>query len=71
MAECKLEQNKKNCNCSYNCEKAGICCRCLGYHRRNGELPGCYFPADIEKTGNRSIANFIKVYGERGGGYLK
>jgi hypothetical protein len=71
MAECTSTQNRANCNCTFNCEKAGICCRCLSYHRRNGELPGCYFPGDAEKTGNRSIDNFIRIYQERGGSYLR
>ncbi|MDR1144130.1 MAG: DUF6485 family protein [Spirochaetaceae bacterium] len=70
MAECTSAQNKKACNCSFNCARAGICCRCLNYHRRNGELPGCYFPADIEKTGDRSIKNFITIVQQRGTSYL-
>jgi Domain of unknown function (DUF6485) len=66
MDHCSKEKNMKNCNCTYSCSKKGICCKCLLSHRRNGEIPACYFPKDIESTGNRSIENFIQVYKERG-----
>ncbi len=58
------QNQKKNlayCNCSYDpCPRKGICCECLAYHRENEEIPACFFPADIEKTFNRSIINFLK-----------
>lgn len=57
---CKKEENKKFCTCSYNCPKRGLCCECVKHHREKGEIPGCFFPPDGEKTYNRSIANFIK-----------
>ena len=57
------ERNLKLCNCSYGaCEKTGLCCECLHYHRKKGALPACYFPAEAERTYDRSIENFIKVY---------
>ncbi len=63
MPECKLEQNQQICNCTYEpCARKGICCECIQYHRRLGELPACLFPADVEKTYDRSIARFIKVH---------
>lgn len=63
MAECKIEKNKQMCNCTYEpCAKKGMCCECLQYHWKQGELPACLFPDDVEKTYERSIANFIKVY---------
>ena len=63
--ECKIEKNKSLCNCSYSsCSKKGICCECIHYHRKNGQIPACYFPDDIEKGYDRSIENFIKVYSE-------
>jgi len=68
--ECKKEKNLQNCNCSYSCGKKGICCDCIASHRRNGELPACYFPKDIEKGYNRSIENFIKIVKERGTTFL-
>ena len=66
MAECKVEENVIICNCSYPCGKKGMCCECLHYHKKRGELPACFFPDDVEKTYNRSIENFIRVYQQRG-----
>lgn len=64
--DCKVEQNKANCNCTYPCSKKGICCECVAQHRLSGELPACYFPADAEKTYDRSINNFVRLANERG-----
>ena len=58
--ECKLSENKKNCNCSYTCNKKGLCCECIIYHRRMNQLPACYFSDEDEKTYDRSIQNFIR-----------
>jgi len=66
MAECSIEKNKSLCNCTYPCSKKGMCCECISYHRSLGELPACYFPDDIEKTYDRTIANFVRLYQERG-----
>lgn len=55
------EKNLTDCNCSYSgCEKAGLCCECVRYHRNQGQLPACYFTNDAEKTYDRSVAHFIK-----------
>jgi len=60
MRECTIEKNKQECNCSYEpCSRQGTCCECIAYHRRAGELPACYFPDDVERTYDRSIARFI------------
>lgn len=64
--ECKKPINITFCNCSYPCSKKGICCECLHYHRRMGELPACYFPDDYEKSYDRSIESFIRLFKERG-----
>lgn len=64
--ECKKEENRVNCNCSYSCENKGMCCKCISYHRNRGEFPACYFPNDIERTYDRTVENFIKMYNERG-----
>jgi hypothetical protein len=63
MKDCPNQKaNLANCNCSYEpCGRKGICCECISYHRRSGQLPACFFPADIEKTFDRSIANFIRT----------
>lgn len=65
MTECKKGENISNCNCSYPCNKKGMCCECLSYHWNRREVPACFFPNDIEKTYDRSIENFIKLYQER------
>lgn len=59
-----IEKNLKNCNCSYPCDKKGACCECLAYHRKNKQLPACFFPDDEEKKYDRSIKNFVKLYQE-------
>ncbi|HDR89437.1 MAG TPA: hypothetical protein ENN63_07420 [Bacteroidetes bacterium] len=66
MEHCNREENKAQCNCTYPCSRKGRCCDCLAYHRRNRELPACYFPDDVEKGYDRSVDNFIKIYRERG-----
>jgi len=62
MPECKVEENKANCNCTYPCDKKGMCCECVNYHRSRGELPACYFTDAVERTYDRSIENFIRTY---------
>ncbi len=58
--ECKIEENKAQCSCTYEpCSRKGKCCECVFYHRSKGEIPGCFFPAEMEKTYNRSI-NFFR-----------
>ncbi|MHA1785434.1 MAG: DUF6485 family protein [Candidatus Helarchaeota archaeon] len=60
---CNIEENKKKCTCTYmSCDKRGKCCECIAYHRKRGELPGCLFPPDKEKTYDRSIEFFIKCF---------
>jgi hypothetical protein len=59
--ECKKEQNLKNCNCSYDCKKKGICCECIKYHREHNELPACYFDSTTEKTYDRSVKAYLEM----------
>lgn len=61
MAECtSARKNLTQCNCTYEpCARKGRCCECIRYHRDAGELPACYFPAEVERTYDRSIARFI------------
>lgn len=67
MPECKINQNKSRCNCTYEpCSKKGMCCECIRSHYRNGELPACLFPSDVEKTFDRTIERFVKTYQEKG-----
>jgi len=63
--ECLKEKNKESCGCTYGCPTSGMCCQCVRHHRANGEIPGCFFPRNAEKTYDRSIANFIKSMTEQ------
>ncbi|MFC1570797.1 DUF6485 family protein [Candidatus Omnitrophota bacterium] len=63
--ECKKEQNKSFCNCSYPCDKKGLCCECLQYHLKISQVPACFFPDDVESGYDRSIENFVKIWQER------
>lgn len=66
--ECQLETNKAKCTCTYEpCNRKGKCCDCLTYHWEHGELPGCLFPPEIERTYDRSLRNFVEVYSKRMG----
>ena len=64
--ECKKDQNKENCNCTYSCSKKGVCCDCIAYHKKLGQLPACYFPNDVEKSYDRSISKFLVTINKRG-----
>jgi hypothetical protein len=57
---CKKDKNLLNCNCTYDCDKKGLCCVCIAHHRVKNELPACYFSKNNEKTYNRSINNYLK-----------
>jgi len=62
--ECpNLQENLKDCTCTYtSCGKRGQCCLCIAQHRASGEVPGCLFPADVERTYDRSIKRFIRSF---------
>jgi len=63
MKECQERENRVHCTCTYEpCSRKGICCQCLTYHWNNGELPGCLFPPEIEKTYDRSLKRFLAAY---------
>ncbi|MBI5625488.1 MAG: hypothetical protein HY924_17045 [Elusimicrobia bacterium] len=67
MKECSMQKNKAGCTCTYDpCSRKGVCCECLAYHFKSGQLPGCLFPKDAEKTYDRSIEKFIETYQKRG-----
>lgn len=63
MRDCpNREKNLQNCNCTYEpCDKKGICCECLAYHRRLQQLPACFFSAEVERTYDRSLGAFLKM----------
>ena len=61
--ECNIEANKAMCTCTYEpCSRKGKCCECIAYHRKAGEMPGCLFPPEIERTYDRSIARFVEAH---------
>jgi hypothetical protein len=60
--ECEKKRNLKNCTCTYGpCSRKGLCCECIAYHLGNQELPGCCFPADAERTYDRSFELFARL----------
>ncbi|MBL7140431.1 MAG: hypothetical protein ISS74_05930 [Planctomycetes bacterium] len=66
MADCPNQaQNRASCTCTYSCSKRGLCCACVAQHRAAGEVPGCFFPAQAERTYDRSVAYFIQVMQDR------
>jgi len=67
VRECKVEENKADCACTYEpCSRKGMCCDCIEYHWRMGELPGCLFPPEVERTYDRSFAKFVEVFRAKG-----
>jgi|Deesub1362B_J571_1020462.scaffolds.fasta_scaffold00203_17 hypothetical protein len=62
--ECpNIQINLQECTCTYaNCEKRGNCCKCVSYHKKRGELPGCFFPSEIERTYDRTIDKFVEIH---------
>lgn len=61
--DCNISKNIEHCGCTYpSCSKKGLCCECISYHKALGELPGCLFPPEVEKTYDRSIERFIRCY---------
>jgi hypothetical protein len=64
--ECNQTRNMQQCTCTYEpCPRKGICCECIVYHYQYGELPGCLFPPEVERTYDRSIARFVAVHSHR------
>ena len=61
-AKCpNVNENLKHCTCTYEpCSRKGICCECIVYHRKIGEIPGCLFTAKAERTYDRTKEMFIK-----------
>lgn len=66
--ECNIDRNLEHCTCTYEpCSRKGVCCECIQYHRRMGELPGCLFPPEVERTYDRSIERFVEIHSSRRG----
>ncbi|MEE9152241.1 MAG: DUF6485 family protein [Thermoplasmata archaeon] len=61
--ECNIESNKDDCGCTYEpCERKGKCCECIKHHKKFGELPGCLFPPEVERTYDRSKERFLSAW---------
>lgn len=54
--------NTNECTCTFSCSHHKKCCECVAYHRRLGEVPGCFFSKQAEKTGDRSVENLYRDY---------
>lgn len=53
------EANMARCTCTYDpCDKKGLCCQCVAYHRRMRQIPGCFFSPEAERTYDRSYEKF-------------
>ena len=64
--ECSIQENLAECTCTYApCSRKGKCCECIRYHRRMNQLPGCVFPPEAERTYDRSMAYFVRIYSRR------
>jgi len=65
--ECNKESNLEDCNCSYpGCPRKGVCCECVAHHRKNNEIPACFFPDDVERTFNRTFEKFAQLMDDLG-----
>ena len=56
------QKNLAICTCTYSCGKKGMCCECIAYHRDRGEIPGCLFPPDAERTYDRSVEKYVECH---------
>ena len=60
--DCNVNENLEDCGCTYDsCQRRGKCCLCVRHHRSKGEIPGCFFKPEHERTYDRSITYFIKM----------
>jgi hypothetical protein len=67
MRECRSKSSLARCNCSWEpCSRKGVCCECLAYHWRQGELPAGLFPDWAERTFDRSLRTVIEIYRDKG-----
>ncbi|TET29368.1 hypothetical protein E3J68_01860 [Candidatus Aerophobetes bacterium] len=64
MKKCENQkQIRADCSCTYEpCSRKGICCECIKYHWGAGELPGCLFPPEVERTYDRSLECFVRLH---------
>ncbi|TAL16355.1 hypothetical protein EPN96_09485 [bacterium] len=61
--ECTKDKNLKDCPCTYtSCDKRGVCCKCVAYHRAKGQMVACYFTPEAERTYDRSTKAFLAQF---------
>jgi len=54
-----IKDNLTQCTCTYSaCDKQGLCCQCVAYHRQMRQIPGCFFTPEGERMYDRSYASF-------------
>jgi hypothetical protein len=64
--DCHQKANLKHCNCTYEpCPRKGNCCQCISYHLKMKQLPACCFPAEAERSYDRSFTHFARLVAEQ------
>ncbi len=64
MSKCNQDELRKDCACTYDCERRGKCCECISYHLRMNQLPGCVFAKispEAERSYNRDFYYFVEL----------
>jgi len=56
-----LNPIKQNVPVPITVNAAASAVECVEHHRQRQQIPACFFPADVEKTYDRSFARFIKA----------
>jgi len=56
-------ENLEHCTCTYPCDKRGLCCKCVAYHRAKGQIPGCFFSKKGEAAYDRSVSALARDCG--------
>jgi len=57
------EKKNQHCTCTYiSCERHGMCCKCITYHRSKNQMVGCYFTPEAEKSWDRSMGRFLAQF---------
>lgn len=59
--DCISSSSAAHCTCTYpGCKRRGSCCKCVRYHQSLGEIPGCFFTPEGERTYDRSVRNLCQ-----------
>lgn len=59
--DCISTTSLAHCTCTFTaCDKRGNCCKCVMYHRKKGEIPGCFFTPEGERTFDRSVGHLCR-----------